>query len=274
MRAILVAGLRDRARSRRRAATPGRRKATADTTPPTGGPDHDGQRRRPQEERAGHGAGRDRHRDRGRDDHVEDQQPRPARYAPLVDGIKAYFDDGQRRRRHLRPQARRRRRPRRPVRPEPRRRCRQSLVAGQGVRDVRRDDAVHRRRRCSPRRSSRRSSGTSTPSSPATRRSSPTTARSASRAPATALPWLAKQLGATKVGVLAYGIAAAVEGLRDGHQERRSRSTRPRKVVFDDDSLGYAQPLGAAGHADEEEGRRSSSSPASTCRSRSRSPRR
>jgi ABC-type branched-subunit amino acid transport system substrate-binding protein len=56
-------------------------------------------------------------------------------------------------------------------------------------------------------------------------------------------PWLAKQLGATKIGVLAYGIAEQSKDCAKGI--KASFATYPTaKVVYDDESLGFAQPLG------------------------------
>ena len=63
----------------------------------------------------------------------------------------------------------------------------------------------------------------------------------------------------TKVGVLAYGVAAAVDGLRRRASRASFEKYPTAKVVFDDKSLGVrAADLGAAGHADE--GRRACSS--------------
>src|SRR5262249_16208484 len=57
-------------------------------------------------------------------------------------------------------------------------------------------------------------------------------------------PYLAKQLNVTKVGVLAYGIAAqskdCAAGLRNSFVKYPAG-----QVAFFDDSLQYAQPLGA-----------------------------
>jgi ABC-type branched-subunit amino acid transport system substrate-binding protein len=56
-------------------------------------------------------------------------------------------------------------------------------------------------------------------------------------------PWLAKKLGATKVGVLAYGIADQSKDCAKGiHASFTKYPTA--KVVYDDESLGFAQPLG------------------------------
>jgi ABC-type branched-subunit amino acid transport system substrate-binding protein len=57
-------------------------------------------------------------------------------------------------------------------------------------------------------------------------------------------PWEAKALGATKVGVLAYGIAQQSKDCAQGI--KRSFAKYPTaQVAFFDDSLGYAQPLGS-----------------------------
>jgi len=57
-------------------------------------------------------------------------------------------------------------------------------------------------------------------------------------------PWEAKALGATKVGILAYGIAQqskdCAEGLKNSFQTYPTA-----QVAFFDDSLGYAQQLGS-----------------------------
>ena len=57
------------------------------------------------------------------------------------------------------------------------------------------------------------------------------------------LPWLAQQLGATKVGVLAYGIAQQSKDCATGIQNSFTKYPTA-KVVYSDVSLGYAQPLG------------------------------
>jgi branched-chain amino acid transport system substrate-binding protein len=57
-------------------------------------------------------------------------------------------------------------------------------------------------------------------------------------------PWLAKQLGATKIGVLAYGIAQQSKDCAAGAQMSFAKYPTA-KIVYFDDSLGYAQPLGA-----------------------------
>ena len=56
-------------------------------------------------------------------------------------------------------------------------------------------------------------------------------------------PWLAKQLGATKIGVLAYGIAEQSKDCAKGiHASFAKYPTA--KIVYDDESLQFAQPLG------------------------------
>jgi hypothetical protein len=57
-------------------------------------------------------------------------------------------------------------------------------------------------------------------------------------------PWLAKQLGATKIGVLAYGIAQQSKDCAKGAQMSYAQYPTA-KIVYFDDSLGYAQPLTA-----------------------------
>jgi len=58
------------------------------------------------------------------------------------------------------------------------------------------------------------------------------------------LPYLAKQLKATKVGVLAYGIAQQSKDCAKGIQNSFAKYPTA-KVAYFDDSLGYAQALGA-----------------------------
>ena len=56
-------------------------------------------------------------------------------------------------------------------------------------------------------------------------------------------PWIAKQLGATKIGVLAYNIAQQSTDCAKGiHASFDKYPTA--KIVYDDESLGFAQPLG------------------------------
>ena len=170
------------------------------------------------EERARRRAGRDRHRDPASASiTVEDEPHRTARTRALADGMKAYFDmvndDGGIYGRELK-LVDRARRPASAAEPgagpgEPRR--------GQRVRDVHRDAALHRRRAARRGRASRRSSGTSTPSAPATTTSSRNTGALCFGCAGQIVPYLAKELGATKVGILAYGVANAVEAVRDGH---------------------------------------------------------
>jgi branched-chain amino acid transport system substrate-binding protein len=59
-----------------------------------------------------------------------------------------------------------------------------------------------------------------------------------------ALPYLAKTLGATKVGVLAYGIAQQSKDCAKGIQNSFVKYPTA-QVAFFDDGLAYAQPLGA-----------------------------
>ena len=92
-------------------------------------------------------------------------------------------------------------------------------------------------------RTSRCSCGTSTTSSPATRRSSPTTPRSASRARATSGPGSPSSWRRPRSACSAYGDRRS-RRTAPRASRRRSRSTRRRKVVYDDESLGFAQPLG------------------------------
>jgi ABC-type branched-subunit amino acid transport system substrate-binding protein len=56
-------------------------------------------------------------------------------------------------------------------------------------------------------------------------------------------PWLAKQLGATKIGVLAYNIAQQSTDCATGIKASFAKYPTA-KVVFDDESLGFAQALG------------------------------
>jgi ABC-type branched-subunit amino acid transport system substrate-binding protein len=57
------------------------------------------------------------------------------------------------------------------------------------------------------------------------------------------LPWLAKQLGAAKVGVLAYGIAQQSKDCAKGIQNSFAKFPTA-QIAYFDDSLGYAQTLG------------------------------
>ena len=59
-----------------------------------------------------------------------------------------------------------------------------------------------------------------------------------------ALPYLAKTLKATKVGVLAYGIAQQSKDCAKGIQNSFTKYPTA-QVAFFDDNLAYAQPLGA-----------------------------
>jgi hypothetical protein len=58
------------------------------------------------------------------------------------------------------------------------------------------------------------------------------------------LPWLAQQLGATKVGVLAYGIAQQSVDCATGIKNSFAKYPTA-TVAYSDVSLGYAQTLGA-----------------------------
>jgi len=57
------------------------------------------------------------------------------------------------------------------------------------------------------------------------------------------LPWLAQQLGATKVGVLAYGIAQKSKDCATGIKNSFAKYPTA-QVAYSDVSLGYAQALG------------------------------
>jgi branched-chain amino acid transport system substrate-binding protein len=59
-----------------------------------------------------------------------------------------------------------------------------------------------------------------------------------------ALPYLAKTLKITKVGVLAYGIAQQSKDCAKGIQNSFTKYPTA-QIAFFDDALGYAQPLGA-----------------------------
>ena len=156
------------------------------------------------------------HRDQGRRGPHQDQQPDRRRLRRVADGIKAYFaminDAGGIYGRKLVLAN---------VRDDQFGQNAQVTAAEPRLAPRSRPSARHRCSRASPRsprRTSRRSSGTSTPSSPGTTTCSPTRARSASSAPVTISRGVAKQLGATKIGVIAYGVVA-VDGLCDRHQE-------------------------------------------------------
>jgi len=56
-------------------------------------------------------------------------------------------------------------------------------------------------------------------------------------------PWLAKQLKATKIGILAYGSAQQSADCATGIKASFAKYPTG-KVVFDDESIGFAQPLG------------------------------
>jgi branched-chain amino acid transport system substrate-binding protein len=59
------------------------------------------------------------------------------------------------------------------------------------------------------------------------------------------LPFLAKQLGATKVGVIAYGVAEESKECANGAKASIDRFSPTAKVVFLDNSLPFAAPLAA-----------------------------
>jgi branched-chain amino acid transport system substrate-binding protein len=56
-------------------------------------------------------------------------------------------------------------------------------------------------------------------------------------------PWLAKQLGATKVGVLAYNIAQQSKDCATGIKASFAKYPTA-KIAYDDESIGFAQALG------------------------------
>ncbi len=58
------------------------------------------------------------------------------------------------------------------------------------------------------------------------------------------LPWVAKQLGATKVGIIAYGVSAESTDCADGIKNSFTKYPTA-KVVFMDKSLPFAAPLSA-----------------------------
>ncbi len=58
------------------------------------------------------------------------------------------------------------------------------------------------------------------------------------------LPWLAKQVKATKIGLLAYGGAPQSKACADGVKASFAKYGGAAKVVFDDESIGFAQALG------------------------------
>jgi ABC-type branched-subunit amino acid transport system substrate-binding protein len=66
-------------------------------------------------------------------------------------------------------------------------------------------------------------------------------------------PWLAKQLGVTKIGVLAYGIAEQSKDCAKGIKASFAKYPTA-KIVFSDESLGFAQPLGPQVQRMKEEG--------------------
>ncbi len=58
------------------------------------------------------------------------------------------------------------------------------------------------------------------------------------------LPWVAKQLGATKIGIIAYGVSAESTDCADGIKNSFQKYPTA-KVVFMDKSLPFAAPLSA-----------------------------
>jgi ABC-type branched-subunit amino acid transport system substrate-binding protein len=57
-------------------------------------------------------------------------------------------------------------------------------------------------------------------------------------------PWLAEQLKATKVGLLAYGTAPQSKDCADGFKASFVKYGGDSKIIFDDESIGFAQALG------------------------------
>ncbi|HTL84486.1 MAG TPA: ABC transporter substrate-binding protein [Acidimicrobiia bacterium] len=57
------------------------------------------------------------------------------------------------------------------------------------------------------------------------------------------LPWLAKQLGATKIGIIAYGVSQESTECADGLSNTYAKYGGPAKVVFKDKSLPFAANL-------------------------------
>jgi ABC-type branched-subunit amino acid transport system substrate-binding protein len=57
-------------------------------------------------------------------------------------------------------------------------------------------------------------------------------------------PWLAKELKVTKIGLLAYGGAPQSADCATGVKASFAKYGGAAKVVFDDESIGFAQPLG------------------------------
>ena len=225
-----------------------------------------------------HGAGRDRHRDQGRGRSRRRPTPSPASTPQLADGIKAYFDmvnaDGGIYGRKLVIA----KRPRRPVigLQNTADRCRRASPQDNAFATFIATTAVHRRRRCSPRRKQPTFIWNINPEFAGhanffandgalcftLRRP-----RRSRRSPSSS--------SATKVGVLAYGIAHQSKDVRAGHQGlvrevpdgARSCSTTTRSASPQPD-------LSAAGRADEGEGRRLRHDLHRPAASRSRSPRR
>jgi len=57
-------------------------------------------------------------------------------------------------------------------------------------------------------------------------------------------PWLANKLKVTKVGLLAYGSAPQSKDCADGFKASFAKYGGNAKIVFDDESIGFAQALG------------------------------
>jgi len=64
------------------------------------------------------------------------------------------------------------------------------------------------------------------------------------KCPGHVLPWVAKQLGATKVGIIAYGVSAESTDCADGIKNSFQKYPTA-QVVFEDKSLPFAAPLAA-----------------------------
>ncbi len=59
------------------------------------------------------------------------------------------------------------------------------------------------------------------------------------------VPWVAKQLGATKIAIIAYNVAQQSKDCATGLQNSFAKYGEGAQVVFKDDSLPYAAPLAA-----------------------------
>ena len=128
--------------------------------------------------------------------------------------------------------------------------------AGQGVRDVHRDAAVHRR----PDLARRQAADVHLEHQPRVGRAhnifgNDRRALLQLRRPGPAVP-RASSSASRRSASSRTASTAVVEGLRRARQERASRSIPSAKVVFFDDNTAFAQPdLSARSSADEEEGR-------------------